>query len=182
MRKCGLILGSLFALSLPASAATVETFDWTFTSPNYLGFNGSPVAGSGTITATESTGGAWIIDSATGTLQDLFISFITDTVTGVAAPSMNILAVTNDNLIYPGQSIVLDSSGLTFATSGSSISISYLGGEYEESSNLGVGAGNFTLTAAVPETSTWVMMISGFAALGVFGYRQSRKTTASVAA
>jgi hypothetical protein len=177
--RSALLAGSLLTLSLPASATTIETFDWTFTSPNFEGFNGSPVAGSGTITATESENGAWSIDSATGTLQDLFISSITATVTGVESPSVNILSITNDNLIYPAQAVVLDSSGLTFATSTGGISLSYLNGSYEESSHLGVGAGDFVLTAAAPESSTWVMMISGFAVLGFLSYRQSRKGAAA---
>lgn len=177
--RSALLAGSLFALSLPASAATIETFDWTFTSPNFEGFNGSPVAGSGTITATELTDGAWAIDSATGTLQDLFISSITATVTGVESPSTNILGIMNDNLIYPTQAAVLDASGLTFATSTGGISLSYLNGSYEECSHLGIGAGNFVLTA-VPESSTWVMMISGFAVLGFLGNRQSRKGAAAL--
>ena len=176
--RSALLAGSLFAISLPASAATIETFDWTLTSPNFEGFNGSPVAGSGTITATKSTNGAWTINSATGTFQDLFISSIIATVTGVESPSANILSITNDNLIYPTQAAVLDGFGLTFATSTGGISLSYLNGSYEESSHLGVGAGNFVLTA-VPESSTWVMMISGFAVLGVLGYRQSRKGAAA---
>jgi hypothetical protein len=36
-------------------------------------------------------------------------------------------------------------------------------------------AGQFTLTAAVPEPSTWAMMILGFVGLGFMGFR--RKTT-----
>ena len=178
--RSALLSGSLLALSLPASAATIETFDWTFTSPNFNSFNGSPVAGSETITATELTNGAWTINSATGTLQDLFISSITATVTGVEPPSTNILSITNDNLIYPAQAAVLDASGLTFATSSGGISLSYLDGGYEESSHLGIGTGDFVLTAAVPESSTWVMMISGFAVLGFLGYRQSRKGAAAL--
>jgi hypothetical protein len=50
----------------------------------------------------------------------------------------------------------------------------------------GTGANqNFTLqigpTAAVPEPSTWAMMLVGFAGLGFFGYRASRKGAALAA-
>jgi hypothetical protein len=34
------------------------------------------------------------------------------------------------------------------------------------------------VTVAVPEVSTWAMMLAGFAGLAVFGYRQSRQTIA----
>jgi hypothetical protein len=48
-----------------------------------------------------------------------------------------------------------------------------------------VADGNFTGTmtpitlevAAVPETSTWAMMILGFAGIGFMAYRRSRKDT-----
>jgi PEP-CTERM motif len=33
-----------------------------------------------------------------------------------------------------------------------------------------------TITAAVPDPSTWAMMILGFASVGVMGYRRRNKT------
>jgi hypothetical protein len=43
----------------------------------------------------------------------------------------------------------------------------------------GIGAGRGTLTfTAVPEPSTWAMMLLGFAGLAFAGYRASRRTTA----
>jgi hypothetical protein len=36
---------------------------------------------------------------------------------------------------------------------------------------------NFALTAAVPEASTWAMMILGFLGVGFFGYRKSSKAS-----
>ena len=38
------------------------------------------------------------------------------------------------------------------------------------------------VTAAVPEASTWAMMLIGFAGLGYAGYRTSRKSAALAAA
>lgn len=48
------------------------------------------------------------------------------------------------------------------------------------------GTGSFTgtmtpITANVPESSTWVMMLAGFAGLGLAGYRASRRSTARLA-
>jgi hypothetical protein len=40
--------------------------------------------------------------------------------------------------------------------------------------NPSVGVGTFALSAAVPEPSTWSMMLLGFAGLG-FAFRQSRR-------
>jgi PEP-CTERM motif len=39
--------------------------------------------------------------------------------------------------------------------------------------------GNVTTLAAVPEPSTWAMMLIGFASLGFVGYRASRKSAAA---
>lgn len=46
-----------------------------------------------------------------------------------------------------------------------------------------VGNGSFTgsMTAVVPEASTWMMMALGFTGLGVAGYRVSRRTAAATA-
>jgi hypothetical protein len=184
IRQPALLAGFLSIMALPASAATVETFNWTFTAPAPGGFNGAPLSGDGTITATESTNGAWTIDSATGTFQDVYNS-LTATVTGIASPVSSVINITNDNLIYPGQATYVDASGLTFATNSGDVTVSYLNGGYEQASHFGLGAGVFTLTApaaAAPEASTWAMMISGFAVLGFFGYRQSRKGAATALA
>jgi hypothetical protein len=42
-------------------------------------------------------------------------------------------------------------------------------------------AGQFTLTAAVPEPSTWAMMILGFAGVGFMAYRRKSKGTLATA-
>jgi hypothetical protein len=42
-------------------------------------------------------------------------------------------------------------------------------------------AGQFTLTAAVPEPSTWAMMILGFAGVGFMAYRRQSKGTLATA-
>jgi|SRR5271156_7003702 len=44
------------------------------------------------------------------------------------------------------------------------------------------GTVSYTLTAAVPEVSTWAMMLLGFAGLGFAGYSRGRATNAGVAA
>lgn len=41
--------------------------------------------------------------------------------------------------------------------------------------------GSITVGSGVPETSTWIMMIAGFAGLGLFGMRSARKTAMAVA-
>jgi hypothetical protein len=49
----------------------------------------------------------------------------------------------------------------------------------EFASRGGFGVGTFALTA-VPEASTWALMLIGFAGLGIAGYRASQKRAASL--
>ncbi len=44
----------------------------------------------------------------------------------------------------------------------------------------GFGVGTFTLTA-VPQASTWTLMLIGFAGLGIAGYRTSQKRISAAA-
>jgi hypothetical protein len=66
---------ALFSIALatvPAKAAPVEeTFDFTLTGVAADGL-AAGFSGSGTITATKSTNGAWIVDGATGSLSGTF--------------------------------------------------------------------------------------------------------------
>jgi hypothetical protein len=41
------------------------------------------------------------------------------------------------------------------------------------------GSGDFVLGGAIPEPSTWAMMLVGFAGLGFAGYRSSRRCAAT---
>jgi hypothetical protein len=50
----------------------------------------------------------------------------------------------------------------------------------EFASRGGFGVGTFTLTA-VPEASTWALMLIGLAGLGIAGYRASQKRAATLA-
>jgi PEP-CTERM motif len=43
-------------------------------------------------------------------------------------------------------------------------------------------SGNFTIGTAVPEPSTWAMMLIGFAGLGYASYRRSKKNAAALVA
>lgn len=62
--------------------------------------------------------------------------------------------------------------------SGSLFAKEFLGGGELHNDNLFAGA---LPTAAVPEASTWAMMLAGFAGLGFFGLRRTRKGAAALA-
>lgn len=69
-------------------------------------------------------------------------------------------------------------SGQTFSTLG------VTPGTYEWTWGAGGANQNFTLVveSAVPEPSTWAMLVLGFAGVGVMAYRRHNKTTALHAA
>jgi PEP-CTERM motif-containing protein len=83
-----------------------------------------------------------------------------------------------------GSAAGLVSESITFSTSGGSLSFTNLG----PSDFLGLILDDVTLSsnvtnvAAVPEPSTWAMMILGFAGVGLMAYRRSRKSRIAVPA
>ena len=187
-----LLLASALAASLissaftPAQAATM-TYDWSLTGPaaSLGGFTGT---GSGTLTVT------------TGVNGDILTSFLGqvngNTITALLSPS-----TAADNLIFPvgttfgsgGSSYVsasnLDPNGFEFQTSQGTFHIFgfyapnstdvTIGNNYGEIAPGGFGVGTFALTAAVPEPSTWAMMLLGFVGLTFLGYRR-RSANAAV--
>jgi hypothetical protein len=169
----GLPLGAALE---PASA---KVFDWSLTGPS-PDLGGVPFPGDGTITAspTGSTG-VWSIDTITGVVNG---SDITGTSTFEGA----------DNLLFTNGFAFVSLSGISFVTAaGQSLNIITFDGQGtpptgnaygERTANPAApfGVGTFTLTA-VPEASTWAMMLVGFAGLGVAGYRVSQKGGAATA-
>ncbi len=170
----------------PAQAATV-TYDWTLTGPA-ASLGGFAFTGSGTITATTGANGD-IITAVTGELTN---GSAIDMITGLAAAGSTIF--NNDNLLFPvGTSFTspndytsvsnLDGKGFGVTTNGGTFAFYGFDtpsgsappantNDYAEYGPGGFGVGTFTLTAAVPEPSTWAMMILGFTGLGFMAYRR----------
>ena len=148
------------ALTLTTLAAHADTFDWSLTGPA-ASLGGFPGTGSGTLTATQSTGDEWVINSITGTFDD-------SAITGLVKFGFS------DNLLFPN-STFLDTDGLGFETAdGTEVNVwsAYApgstditpGNNYSEIvSGSGFGVGTFSLTpvAATPEPSTLVLFGTG---------------------
>jgi hypothetical protein len=175
-------IAALMIAGLPLGAALepaqAKVFDWslTGTTPD---LGGVPFPGSGTITAspTGSTG-VWSIDTISGVVNG---SEITGTSTFQNA----------DNLLFTNGFAFVSTVGISFVTAaGQSVNIFSFDGQmtpptgnaYGEltSNPSAFGVGTFTLTA-VPEASTWTLMLIGFAGLSVVGYRVSQKRDAATA-
>jgi PEP-CTERM motif len=152
-------------------AANAETFDFSLTGPAAsLGGLSDPIP-SGSITAS-------LIN---GNLVATSISFDGST-----------YAMTNfdgaDDFLFPNTTghAVIDTTGISFEIApNDSVNIFSFnapngevvtGNGYGETGNdVAFGVGTFTLTAAVPEPSTWAMMILGFCGLGFMVYRRKQK-------
>ncbi len=173
VRAAALIIGvalPTIATMAPASAAVQETFDWTVTGMPFDGF-GAGLSGNGELTATESTNGSWIVNTVSGSVGGVAIE-------GLA----NFLG--SDNLIFPTGATLVDDHGLGFLlANGKDVDIFSEFSEGLMPSNIYTvegtnsnGTASFTLVAAVPEPSTWAMMILGFVGLGFMTYRRKNTT------
>jgi hypothetical protein len=169
------ITAALFSIALatvPANAApVVETFDFTLTGVAANGL-AAGFSGTGVITATENSNGSWTVDSATGSLSGTFNGVsLSGTIT-----SLNTDFLGDDELIFPSTSSLVDDHGIAFNLSdGQRVDISSgSGGFYNVESDNTFGAATLTLTAAVPEPSTWAMMILGFFGVGFMAYRRKQ--------
>ena len=167
-----MIIAGLTPLGAALEPASAEVFDWSLTGPA-PDLGGVSFPGSGTITAspTASTG-VFDIDTITGVIDG-------SEITGISAFRGA------DNEVFTNGFAFVSTVGISFETAaGQSVNIfSFFqqgtpptGNAYGEfTANPGAfGVGTFTLTA-VPEASTWTLMLIGFAGLGIAGYRVTRK-------
>jgi PEP-CTERM motif len=153
----------------PASAG-VEIFDFTLTGVAALG-QPAGVSGSGQITGTLETDGSVLVTGITGTVDGLSIAGLSH-------------SLGEDQLIFPTSTEVVDGNGLGFRLS-NNVTVAIFednftlpAGEYADVTSEANGFGSFTLTAAVPEPSTWAMMILGFCGLGFMAYRRKQNGAA----
>ncbi|MGB3580930.1 MAG: PEP-CTERM sorting domain-containing protein [Roseiarcus sp.] len=192
------LLGALAVAVAPALApgdasAALEKLDFSTT------YNGGPYSGD-TLTGymlLDVVGGS----ALSGTLSITGVGLVPTTVTMGLVPVGEVYeAGDGTELFAEDDKIPIDSSGITFGSNApGSLSGGYTlqfltGGENGECGAAVVcgmiagpgGAGNLynalgptTITeAAVPEGSTWAMLLIGFAALGFAGYRRRRPTVA----
>lgn len=187
-----LSVASAGALLLMASAAQASIFDLSFSGSDETGSVSGTLQIDATLTATP---GQYTLNSISGQVSDSAIVGGPFTLTGLFSSYAGA-----DNLFfYPTQPYV-SFGGLSFTT--------LTGGDF----NLGLGgsgpfgylfnasllnlSGNaqantlagstslseFTVTEAVPEPSTWAMMILGFVGVGYMTYRRRKQSTALSAA
>ena len=180
MSKCNLTAMIAFmtaAILATWSTANATVYNFTFNSPS------KSIIGQLTVDMSDNE-----VTNIAGTLSGL----VNDTINGfIANPSFpNAVALPGDafiydNMFYPGQDSLVDQFGVVFTTTGNpggywnlwsgapgdySLYESNLAGGYP----IAISGGNLD-PAAVPEPSTWVMMLVGLAAIGSAAYRRGRK-------
>jgi PEP-CTERM motif len=171
------------AMALSAPPAQAVTFLWNY--------SGGGLSGGGTLEATDEGGGAYLITSISGLANGVTISGLTE------------YNFPDQIIFYPDPpNVVVDPLGFSFGIGDGSNSYNIYGnngfyaGKYLDcgalycivagaTDNSGLGPdptdavtalASLTLTqVAVPEPSTWAMMLLGFAGLGFAGYRQRQK-------
>lgn len=160
--------------STPAMAVEQFTFNFTTTTP----LIGGPGTGSGTITTDGMT-----IDSRGFTAQ--MITAITGSFNGSMITGLGSLTGANNLYYLTGPSFV-DGSGLGFTTAaGTNVNLFFQSsgaGSYRINTtgpftSSFVTASSSAVVAAVPEPTTWAMMLIGFGGIG-YSMRRRRKSAA----
>ena len=173
-----MMIAGLTPLGAALEPASAAVFDWSLTGPA-PDLGGVSFPGSGTITASPTaSAGVFDIDTITGVIDG---SEITGTSTFRSAT----------NEVFTNGFAFVGTAGISFETAaGQSVNIfSFFqqgslptGNAYGEftANPQEFGVGTFRLTA-VPEASTWALMLIGFAGLGIAGYRASQKRAVTLA-
>lgn len=195
-------LATACLLALTIGSANATTFDWSLSGDQHYGITGSGMltaSESGGQYLVDSISGS-VSNSCTGTpCVPRYQNII-----GLLTPGQTYASfsdISGDNLIFPAPApTFLDSRGLVFAVegpdntpcafpSGCYMQIFYASNPYGGApwftpqyalyvSNAGTNPVAFVLTpiaAAVPEPSTWAMLVLGFAGLGFMAYCRKSK-------
>ena len=172
------MIASMTAVILTTwSTANATVYNFTFNSPS------ESIIGQLTVDMSDNE-----VTNITGTLSGIVNDAINEFIASPSFPNPVSLpgdAFIYDNVFYPGQDSLVDQFGVVFTTAGNPGGYwnlwSDAPGDYSlDESNLAGGypiiisGGNLDPTA-VPEPSTWVMMLVGLAGLGSAAYRRSRK-------
>jgi PEP-CTERM motif len=160
---------SLFSLTAPANA-TLYDFSLIFSDPS-----GPATGGFGTLELNLTSIPANPSSISIGNGDSRFVSLTANVDGGVFDfTSINNIGISNGVFNNISANEVLSSNGLTLSLSTGGLTFNLFG-----VNNSGVGNGTITVGAAtpvsaVPEPSTWAMMILGFCGLGFMAYRRKQ--------
>jgi hypothetical protein len=121
--------------------------------------------------------------------EKLFLTLFSNDSSGSGFDSLELKIVVDGNSSFTFQTESLDRTEAFFSDNSLLLGVLGAGNQTVDVSYLltasGVGDGfgfDFGVGGAVPEPSTWAMMLLGFAGLGYAGYRRARKASAAIVA
>jgi hypothetical protein len=166
-RFIGLIIALAVGLTFSSAVqASIVTYNLSLTP---IAADGSTLSGTGTLVITNGpTIGSGLVNIPTGDVTTL--SVMIDGFTFNLLPTLSALQFTGTALS--------DVTAGPAVTSGADLSVSAVASFFFNSGN---GVESFdtvtaTLAPAVPESSTWAMLILGFAGIGFMAYRRKSKS------
>jgi hypothetical protein len=163
---------AMAALVGPAAAVTVApTYDYTLSHGSYTIFADPPITGSFVVkgSPTDTVFSVSLSTTALGTFSNIvfqgadhFGNYDLDLQNAAGTYQLDLILDTASSL-FSGRTTTIDGFSSILAKD------RYGHFDYE-----GTVSGNFTVSA-VPEPSTWAMMVLGFVMLGSMGYRRNSK-------
>ncbi len=169
MHKIAIAAAALAAM-MSVTAANAASYTFSFSGSGYTG--SGTLTTSDTVTAGYDQQNGYEITSFTGMVNGVAIGNILPVATDIGGTPIN-------NLLYPSVSMLFDNQGIGFSWNGVNVNI-YNDVIPEQLELFIAGQGstpidfNLTAVAAVPEPSTWAMMMLGLAGLGFAGQRRQR--------
>jgi hypothetical protein len=186
-----ILTAGALAFATYVSQAGATTYDIT----NLTGVSGTITTDghTGTLTATDITDWNIVIGSSPtsfdlkGPLEAGKNSTVTELFVGSLKASSSVLSF---NFSALGSLVIGDPSAVSPTTASLSLTGTPLGGAYAYditccgfvTASGSPESGSVIIGSAVPEPSTWAMMIVGFAGIGIAAYRRKRNSAGHVAA
>jgi hypothetical protein len=167
-----------FALPLTTTAKASVVFDYSFTS-NLFGDNDTVT---GQIYGLNADGANQVATQATftsGVLNGATLNYFTGTFDVVGG---KIVAVNGVVFQSPADTLTLNYDyGLSYGPSGQNAEYSICPPCYVAANNEGFAGVTYSEVSAVPEPSTWAMLLLGFAGLGFKAHRRKPKPALKIA-
>jgi hypothetical protein len=175
------LVGAALTLFSPAAKASLYIFDvnaggidasGSFTTDAAVGVIGNILTLTGNVVGGPSPGAISFVPSLGSTINDTTFIY--------------------DDILYPDKHQQFDNNGLMFETAGYEYNVFTNGPEDYAFYAAAIGTQTYILAAsgrdavngfvtAVPELSTWGMMLLGFAGVGFVAYRRAKRTALATA-
>jgi hypothetical protein len=179
LKSSGLLVAALIGGASLSGAAQATTYDLTFVQNGIDVGSATLVLNNVTSSTTTTLSGTTLANDfggLTGSIEGFTIGPVESTGNIFLGGGITLAdgEITGISTTFGGGGIFTTDPGPLFLFFGINSPLGFeLGGQSNE--------GTVEVTAAVPEPSTWAMMILGFVGLGFMAYRRKSKTVPSIA-